>query len=319
MSQIPHLDLNSFPAWAGQLRQPYQRQYHAMYSSLFGGIVTDPALMMVPVDDHMVHRGDGVFETVKCVGGRIYNLRAHLDRLASSARGLSISLPFTPDEVADIVVQTVRAGGHPDSLVRILLSRGPGGLGVNPYECPRPGLYVVVSELKPSFMAGHPGGARVKPSAVPVKPTPFATIKSVNYLFNVLMKKEAVDAGVDFVVSFDERGFMAEGPTENFAIVNREGVLQIPRLDRILTGTTMLRVLDLSRMQLRRENTDITKAAASDAAEMLIFGTTPDVTAAVEFDGRPVGDGKPGPVFSLLSRLLLDDIAGNTALQTPVF
>lgn len=323
--QIRSLDSSNFGSWMLKRRRPFHAQYYAMYSSVYGGIVTDPLLMMVPVDDHMVHRGDAVFETLKCVGGNIYNMHAHLARLASSARGLSLDLPCTEKELAEIVIQTVFTGGRPDCLVRLLLSRGPGSLGVSPYDCPAPAFYVVVSEYKKPFMDLHPGGAKAKASALPVKIAPFANLKSVNYLTNVLMKKEAVDAGVDFVVSFDENGHLAEGPTENAGIVTRDGRLCVPKPERILAGTTMLRVMELARtlpgkQQLAAaEPADITRADIVDAAEVLIFGTTPDVTAVIEFDGEPVGGGKPGPVFKMLSRLLADDIHQNAAMQTRVF
>jgi branched-subunit amino acid aminotransferase/4-amino-4-deoxychorismate lyase len=324
MPELPRFDLERFRAWAERNRRPFHASYFAMYSSVFGGIVTDPALMVVPVDDHMVHRGDGVFETFKCADGALYNLRAHLERLVHSARGIALAPPCGAAELEDIVVQTARAAGRRDSLVRVLLSRGPGSLGVNPYDCPAPALYVVVSEFKKPFMELHPGGASVVTSSVPVKPRPFSNIKSVNYLFNVLMKKEAVDAGADFTVAFDEHGHLTEGPTENAGIVTRDGVLRVPRPDRILAGTTMLRVIELCAAPealaavKRTEQADIRRDDVSGAAEMLIFGTTPDVTAVVRFDGRPVGDGRPGPAFRALSTLLRNDILRNTALRTPV-
>ncbi len=304
---------------------PYHETYYAMYSSIYGGIVDDPRLMVVPLDDHLVHRGDGVFETFKCIDGNIYNMKAHLDRLCSSAQGLSIRLPCSRDELTEIVIQTVMLGDRRDCSIRVLLSRGPGSLGVNPYDCREPALYVVAYELKKPFMQLHPGGARAISSRLPVKPSPFANIKSVNYLFNVLMKKEAVDAGVDFVVAFDENGLMAEGPTENAGLVTTDRVLQIPHLERILAGTTMLRVMELSKSLWdtttlkTAENADIPKARVFEALEMLVFGTTPDVAAIVEFDGRPIGDGKPGPVCHALGRLLMEDMTGNRDLLTPVF
>ena len=325
MTRIRNLDSSNFSSWGLKMRRPFHAQYYAMFSSLYEGIVTDPLLMMVPVDDHMVHRGDAVFETLKCVRGNIYNLRAHLGRLAASAQGLSLNLPCSEKELADIIVQTVFAGEHPDCLIRLLLSRGPGSLGVSPYDCPAPALYVVVSEYKKPFMELHPEGAKVKTSTLPVKAAPFANIKSVNYLTNVLMKKEAVDSGVDFVVSFDENGHLAEGPTENAGIVTRDGCLRVPNPERILAGTTMIRVMELARslpatQQLAAvETADIARTDVEDAAEMLIFGTTPDVTAATEFDGKPVGGGKPGPVFKQLNRILLEDIHQNAGMQTRVF
>ncbi|MFH0909649.1 MAG: aminotransferase class IV [bacterium] len=300
-------------------------EYLAMYSSACDGIVTDPSLMVVPADDHLVHRGDGVFETIKCIDGLIYCLTAHLDRLVFSAGNVGLVSPWSHDELADVIVQTIRAGGKRDCLVRILLSRGPGSLGVNPYDCPKPGLYVVVHKLKPSFMETHPGGARVITSKIPVKPGFFANIKSCNYLPNVLMKKEAADTGVDFSVSFDEKGFLGEGATENAGIVTRDGNLLVPTTDRILSGTTMFRAIDLARFLVDKGllksvgSSAISRDMIVSAAEVLIFGTTPDVTAVVEFDGKPIGSGRPGPVSLELNRLIINDIRTNKAVQSPVF
>ena len=325
MRKIPLQRRTDSPTRALPPRRGYQGKYYAMYSSVTGRIVTDPRLMVVPVDDHGVHRGDGVFETFKCVDGRLYNLQAHLERLHSSAAAIALRPPWSEERLSDIVVQTVRAGGHRNSLVRLLLTRGPGSMGVDPYDCPEPALYVVVYVLKPSFMALHPRGASVVTCDVPVKSSFFANIKSTNYLNNALMKKAATDAGAHFAVGFDEAGHVTEGATENVGVVSRTGVLTVPRVERILPGTTMQRVLELARPlvlsgALRRiERKDITRRALGGAREILIFGTTPDVTAVVRIDGRPVGSGRPGRIAALLNGALHEDIRNNRALQTIVF
>jgi branched-subunit amino acid aminotransferase/4-amino-4-deoxychorismate lyase len=306
-------------------RQPFHDEYFAMYSSAWNGIVTDPALMTVPMDDHLVHRGDGVFETIKCVDGNIYCLAAHLDRLFFSAGKIGLASPWSKDDLGGIIAQTLRAGGHRNALVRVILSRGPGSLGVNPYDCPAPGLYVLAHKLKPSFMELHPEGARVISSQVPVKPGYFANIKSCNYLPNVLMKKEATDAGADFSISFDESGHMAEGATENAGVLSAERELLVPTAERILMGTTMVRAVDLAQELvksglIRAVRADrISRATVASAPEMYIFGTTPDVTAATSFDGRPVGDGKPGAVFLALHALIMKDLRSNADVLTPAW
>lgn len=317
-SNIPVLKPDEAVARLRARNEPYQADYYAMYSSLLAGIVTDPALMLVPADDHVVHRGDGVFETVKCVGGRIYCLGAHLDRLAYSAGKIGLAAPGSREQLADVVLQTVRAGGRRDCLIRILLTRGPGGFGISPYECPRPTLYVIIYALKAPFMDQHPEGARVITSHVPVKAGFFATIKSCNYLPNALMKKEATDAGVDFALAFDEFGHLAEGATENAGVVTPAGRLRAPSRERILAGTTMLRALHHAEELVHRgllsavETGPITRDDLAQAREILIFGTTPDVTAVFALDGKPVGSGAPGPVFKALSELLLREIHGDT-------
>lgn len=305
-----------------EARKNYQRNYLAMYSSLTGGIVTDPLLMSIPLDDHLVHRGDGVFEMFKCLDGGIYNLKAHLERLQASAGTISLPLPQSPAPLQQTIIETIRAAGVRDCAVRVFVSRGPGSFGVNPYDCPSSQLYVIVTVLPPAFMTLHPQGATVITSSIPLKPPFFATMKNCNYLPNVLMKKEAVDAGADFAVAFDASGHMAEGATENIGIVSEAGALFCPRLKNVLCGTTMSRVLELARTLVaegvlqRAGYDDITRDDIRRAREMLIFGTTTDVTRVRRFDGQDMP--RHSPVFEVLSRLLLDDIHNGTAHRTPI-
>ncbi len=325
MDALEVMDRDALFERLDKLKQPYHESYLAMYSSVYGGVVTDPLLMLVPIDDHMVHRGDGIFETFKCVEGALYNLDGHLSRLERSAADLAFKLPETMTRVREIIAETIRIAGKRDCAVRLFVSRGPGSFGVNPYDCPAAQLYIVVTDLVSPFMTRHPEGAVVQTSAVPVKHPFFAGVKHCNYLNNVLMKKEAVEAGVDFVVAFDQDGRLGEGATENIGVVTADGVLTFPNLDGILMGTTMMRVMALAKTvvaegilkEVRFGN--ISRPEIQAAREIVIVGTTTDVTRVREFDGAMVGDGKPGPVFERLSRLLLDDIRGNGDMRTPVF
>ena len=243
---LPHLGLEDCQRLAEALVKPYHKNYLAMYSSVLGGVVTDPFLMTVPVDDHMVHRGDGIFEAFKCVNGNIYNLRAHLERLERSARAVHLTLPASLEHITDLVIGTIRVAGARDCLIRLFVSRGPGGFTTNPYECPSSQIYVVACNpsVYPKELSTE--GVLIKSSSIPVKKSYFANIKSCNYLPNVLMKKEAVDAGVQYTVSIDENGFLGEGSTENIGLVTPNRTLKFPRFARILKGTTVTRVAELA-------------------------------------------------------------------------
>jgi len=315
---------SDWPSLANSLRRPYQDTYFAMYSSLYGGIVTDPALMLLPLDDHMVHRGDGVFEALKALQGSLYNLDGHLDRLEQSARALCLSLPVSRPALREIVFETVRAAGRRDATVRLFVSRGPGSFGVNPYDCPASQLYVVVTSLGTPFMVLHPEGGRVRTSRIAAKTAAMSLIKNCNYAPNVLMKKEAVDAGVHFVAGFDEKGFLTEGAIENMGIVTADRRLLFPKLDRVLAGTTMLRVMELARTRLPAgtvtsvDFANISRQDILSASEFIITGTTINVVAGVEFDGHPLGSGRPGPVYQSLSTCLDEDMTRNEAMLTEV-
>lgn len=302
----------------------YQENYYAMYSSVFGGIVCNPNWMLIPVDDHVAHRGDGVFESVKCVDGALYNLHAHLDRLQASADTLELSLPCTRSEMVQRIDDTIRAGGHHDCSLRILVTRGPGSLGVNPGDCPEPQLYLIAAKLPLSFMVAHPDGAKAAVSSIPAKLPFFARVKSCNYLPNVLMAREANERKVDFMVTLDETGHVAECATENLAVVTNDGTLVAPPFKQILAGTTVIRVLTLAEQLLGEELQKIeTRSLSLDelrhASEFLILGTTRDVTSVIEFEGQTIGDGKPGPVQAALGALLYDDVHNNASFRHVVF
>lgn len=315
METIPHLDRDEV---VRRFTKRAEQPYFAMYSSVLGGIVTDPALMLVPVDDHGVHRGDGVFESLKFVAGGIYNLAGHLRRIRHSAEQIRLSPIPSAERLHAIVCATARAAGRPDGQIRILLTRGPGSLGVNPYDCPEPACYVVIHPLPTSLMESKPGGGRAASSEIPVKPDWYPRVKSCNYLPNAMMKMESVDRGVDFCVSFDESGNLAEGPTENIGVVDAAGRLIVPEPQAILAGTTMERVLELAHPDVECLRADVPKGAMKEAREVLVFGTTTDVTAITAWDDHPVGDGKPGPVYRLLRERLLRDIRGNEAMRTAI-
>jgi len=322
---MKHISLDGYLAALEAARQPYHAHYYAMYSSLLGGVVTHPVLMQIPIDDHLVHRGDGVFDTLKCVNGAMYNVDAHLRRLERSAAAIGIRWPGGFDEIRALTLETIRAGGQRMCSCRVMLARGPGGFGVNPYEPPGPALYIIAYKLGPPFMDIHPGGARVRRSRVPAKPSQFAEIKNCNYLPNVLMKREAVDWGVDFVVGYDVDDHLTEGATENVGLITRSGELVFPRRENILEGTSMLRLMELARDQVNAGalkavvRRDISEQELFDAAEVLIVGTTINVVAVVEYEGRAIGTGYPGTGWRLLNDLLERDIAENGVLRTAVF
>ncbi len=287
---------------------------YAMYSGLIDGITTDPALMNVPVDDHLTHRGDGVFESLKCIDGQLYNADAHLARLELSCAGIGMNPPCSSDELLQIICDTLRAGEQKTCLVRVLVSRGTGNMGIDPALCDGPVLYVVAYRFTQRIENGHLKPARAGLSLVPIKPRKLATIKACNYLTNVLMKLEAKERDIDFVISIDENGNLGEGATENIGILTQNNELLLPTAEHVLAGTTARRALELAQplvadgILTAAETRDISPEQAAAAKEIFIFGTTTDCTPVIEWEGVPVGDGKPGSVSKKLLELLQTDM-----------
>ena len=288
--------------------------YYAMYSSVLVGIVTDPALMVLPLDDHMVHRGHGVFDTAILANGMLYQLDPHLDRLLGSAKMARIPLPFPREKLRQIVIDTAAASGRKDASVRYWLSAGPGGFGLASGECVGSSFYAIVfdAELYPDSYYAQ--GLKVVTSTVPIKPPFFARVKSTNYLPNVLAVLEAKDHGADNGIFIDERGMVAEGSNMNVAFVTRERVLRHPRFDSILSGLTVQRVLQLARRLVEQGDlkdikvADVSVEEGRAAAEMMLTGSSIKIAPVVQWDGRPIGDGKPGPIAKKLLDLWREDV-----------
>lgn len=291
--------------------RPGADQVLAFYEHRIGAVCRDPALMLMPWDDHLVHRGDGVFETVKWTGRRVYLLDRHLDRMALSSQALGLDFPCSREELREIVLAVARAADAENGLLRLLLGRGPGGFGLDPAECPTPSLYVVAYRYTPKPESWYAKGATAFRTSIPAKQRYLSIIKSVNYLPNVLMKREAVAKGADFPLCFDDRGLLAEGATENVALVDASGALVIPELVNALAGTTLLRALELTEGELPRRFAPVREDEVFEARELLLLGTTPRCLALVAYDGRPVGDGKPGPVSRRLREVITRDEVEN--------
>src|SRR5919109_4850880 len=230
-----------------QLRTRQPVRYWAFYSSQLGGIVTDPALMVVPFDDHMVHRGHGIFDTAAIVEGKIYDLEAHLDRFLLSAERSKLRLPSSREDMRDIIVRTTAASGKHDGSIRYWLSSGPGSLELTPAAGAEPGFFVMVFAGLVYPDRWYTDGLKVMTTTFPIKPPLYAITKATNYLPNVLMQMEAKEKGFDNGVFIDANGHVGESSNMNVAFVTSGGVFVHPRFDHILSGCTSLRLLELAR------------------------------------------------------------------------
>lgn len=297
-----------------------KQSYRAMYSSIFGGITTDPTLMVIPIDDHMVHRGHGVFDTALIIDGYLYELDAHLDRFLRSASMAKLA-PFNRSYLRSILVQTVAASQCKQGALRYWLTAGPGDFSLSSSGCPTSAFYAVVIEEQSST---HRQGVKVVTSSIPMKPPEFAVMKNVNYLPNVLSKLEAEEKGAFAGIWLDNEGFIAEGPNMNVAFVNTNKELLMPSFEKILSGCTAKRLLALAPRLLEGlikgiRVGNIKVEEGKEAEEMMLVGSGVYVLPVVMWDEHPIGNGKEGPVTLALLNLLLEDMkAGPASVRIPV-
>src|SRR5687768_2162483 len=319
-TSIPVLNADNVLGRLTDLRSKQPVSYTAFYSSQLGGIVTDPAAMVIPFDDHMVHRGHGIFDTAGLINGKIYDLDAHLDRFLLSAERSKLRLGPSREEMRDIIVKTTAASGRRDGSIRYWLSSGPGSLELTPAAGSEPGFFVMVFAglVYPDRWLTQ--GARVMTTTYPIKAPVYAITKATNYLPNVLMQMEAKEAGFDTGVFIDANHHVGEGSNMNVAFITKDAVLIHPTFDHILAGCTSLRLLELANVLRDRgllkaiEVRDIPVTEARASREMLLMGSSVKVVSIVQWDDQVIGDGKPGPVARALLRLLDEDMRSSDRL-----
>lgn len=293
-------------------RQNFVHSFKLLYSSVVDGFTSDPRHFFLPIDDHGFHRGDGVFEAMKVVNQKIYLRKPHLDRLERSMQAIHLQPHFDRAELEAILAEAVKevfqqSPTESHLLLRVYVTRGAGGFGVSVKESKRSHLYVVLTSFPPPTLEGWQKGVSLCFTDIPVKPAPFSRIKSLNYLPNVMMKTAALDQHHDFAVGFDTRGFITESATENVAIINAEGELCHPKWDSILDGCTLKRSFQLAndhKILPIRSGIDISKQDLLNAREVLMIGTTLDVTAVTKLDGQI---RQRGPWAEALRELIVQD------------
>ena len=144
----------------------------------------------VSVFDHGFLYGDGVFEGIRAYNGRVFRLQEHLDRMYDSARTIDLTVPVSKEEMAEIILETLRRNKLKNGYIRPLVSRGVGDLGLDPRKCPKASVIVIAVEW--GAMYGDLYEKGLKAITVSIRRNPAdalpPNVKSLNYLNNILAK-----------------------------------------------------------------------------------------------------------------------------------
>lgn len=299
--------------------------FKGFYSSWLGGYFQDAWAMLLPMDDHGFHRGDGVFEAARMQGGAYIDLDAHLARLQRSANSIGMTLPKSLEEIKEICINLGRLCQlRSDGILRLYITRGPGGFSPNPYEVVGHQIYVIVTEMKPPPEQHYQRGCRAMFSTIAAKEAFFSRIKSCNYLPNVMMKQECVDKGYDMTLCLDHLDHVCEGATENMCLITLDKRLLVPRFDYTLAGTTIQVMMKLAEELVQSGElasvsfTDLHKSDVLQAAEVAFVGTTLGVLPVGEIEGHVIGDGNgAGPICHILHSRLMHAFDTDASLRTP--
>jgi len=267
------------------------------------GTMCSRAEATVSVFDHGLLYGDGVFEGIRFYNGRVFKCDEHLQRLHESAHSIMLQLPCPLAEIKAALLETIRRNELRDGYVRLVVTRGEGNLGLNPFTCAKPGLIIIADRIALYPPALYQQGMaivtvatqRTGAEAVPPR------VKSLNYLNNILAKIEAINAGCEEAVMLNRFGFVAECTGDNIFIVKHGELLTPPVCMGALQGITRDTVLELARQHKYpvREAT-LTRHDLYCADECFLTGTAAEVIPVTKIDGRVIGSGAPGPVMHQL-------------------
>jgi len=265
----------------------------------FDGKYVDSSDAKVSVFDHGLLYGDGIFEGIRIYGGNVYRLDDHLERLEMSARALMLTLPLTRAQLAEAVCETCRRNKLNDGYIRLVVTRGVGDLGLAPWSCVNPTTFVIASKISLYPQEYYDNGLaivtvptrRISPDALP------PTVKSLNYLNNILAKIEAKQAGALEAIMLNAQGYVAECTADNIFVVLKGEIITPAASAGALKGITRATVFDIAKeLGIPMREADLTRYDVWCADECFLTGTGAEVIPVVKLDGRVIGPGKPGPV-----------------------
>lgn len=249
--------------------------------------------------------GDGVYEVIAVRGGRAKRLSAHLARLQRSLREMRMSNPHTADEWAALLEALINANGGGELYVYLQVSRG-AEYGRNHAPLPNipPTVFAFCAPLPWPTVQQLEAGA----TCITAEDTRWARcdIKSVALLANVLLRQAAYDAGAGETILL-RRGWLTEASASSVYVVQNGVICAPPDSNQLLPGTTRGLVEELADAHgVARRTCAINAEQLRSAEEIWLSAATRGVIAVTALDGRPVGDGRPGPVWRTMHQLIED-------------
>ena len=252
----------------------------------------------ISVFDHGLLYGDGIFEGIRAYNGRVFKLKEHIDRLFFSAKAILLTIPMPHAAIMRAVVETCRRNKIRDGYIRLVVTRGVGGLGLNPNRCKRPSVIVIADKIQLYPKEYYERGLEIitVPTVRNLHSALNPAIKSLNYLNNILAKIEANNGGCEEAIMLNADGFVSECTGDNIFIVAGDRLLTPPLWAGALYGITRGVVIEMAKeLGISAAETNMTRYDLFNADECFLTGTGAELIPVVKIDGRVIGSGKPGP------------------------
>jgi len=270
------------------------------------GELVDKQDAKISVFDHGLLYGDGVFEGMRSYAGNVFRLEEHLERLWQSAAAIQLEIPVSKQEMAAAVMETLLANDVQDGYIRLLVTRGVGTLGLDPNRCEKPQIIIITDLITLYPDEFYRDGMEIV-TAKTIRNHPQAldpSIKSLNYLNNILAKIEGLEAGCVEALMLNHLGEVAECTGDNVFIVRDQDLITPPFEAGILHGITRATVMQLASDDgIPVVESTITLDDLYGADECFLTGSAAEVVPVIKVDGNLIGNGKPGPVTGRVTDL----------------
>ncbi|MCI0744541.1 MAG: branched-chain-amino-acid transaminase [Verrucomicrobia subdivision 3 bacterium] len=257
----------------------------------------------ISVFDHGLLYGDGIFEGIRAYNSRVFKLKEHIDRLFYSAKAILLTIPMSHAEVMAAVVETCRQNKLRDGYIRLVVTRGVGGLGLNPNRCKKPSVIVIADKIQLYPPEYYERGLEIitVPTVRNLHSALNPAIKSLNYLNNILAKIEANNGGCEEAIMLNAEGFVSECTGDNVFIIKNGEIFTPPLYAGALYGITRSVVIEMARENsISVSEPNLTRYDLFNADECFLTGTGAELIPVVKIDGRTIGTGKPGPITNSL-------------------
>jgi branched-chain amino acid aminotransferase len=285
------------------------------------GRIVGPDEARVPVTDHGLLYGDGVFEGIRIRRRHVFRLGDHLSRLAASARAIGLRPELDVAKLHQIVLDTARAHGEAEAYVRLVVTRGEGSLGVDPTTCGSPRIFCIVDAIRLFPPEKLEQGIDLITASLRRPPADVLDprVKSLNYLNNALAKQEARQRGADEALVLNLQGQVAEASVANVFVYRGGELLTPPATDGALEGITRDTVLRLAaELKISARERTLGRCDLFAADEVFLTGSGAGVVPVRSLDGRPIGmdssgmgssgtnlgRGQPGDVYRRILKAL---------------
>jgi branched-chain amino acid aminotransferase len=253
----------------------------------------------ISVFDHGLLYGDGVFEGIRIYNGKIFKLKEHILRLYRSARAIALDIGIPDFEMENIVSDAVKVNEKMDGYIRLVVTRGVGPLGIDPFQCKKASIIVIVADIQLYPKEFYEKGIEIMTSSYRRIPSQcFDTrIKSLNYLNNILAKHEAKRNNYLESIMLNTDGFVAECTADNIFMVKDKTVVTPSYNSGALEGVTRKTVFEIAENAgIEFHEKSLTTYDLYNADECFLTGTGAEIMPVIKIDGRNIGGGTPGVI-----------------------